>query len=309
MVSKTKLIKPAKNGYIINTVTFTPTRVQKKLINHLYNKIMNSEYKHHYDGTYHTQNYDLKYILSKVVCFIHKCHSWRSLGSGWNNIYKHFTKWCRWGILDDSYIDLLKKYAIKRNGRHLKIVMVDTSIILNKNGSELIKRNSLVKNKFCTKLLSIVDDKGIPIYVNYNPGSMHDSKCLVDILDDFLSKNTDIVSFLGDSGFYTEKIKTILKKHNVRSIIAKNVRNKKTNKKYVDKNGKKRKLTYTEKISRQVEDFTLMDKRKFKKRHKVENVYANFKQKPHFNMRYDKHVNKLYNLTLFYFCEEIFKHI
>jgi hypothetical protein len=113
---------------------------------------MNFKFKHHYDKTYHTQKYDLKYILTNIVCFINNYHSWRSLGNGWNNIYKHFIKLVELKILDTSFIDLLKSYTNKRHGKHLKVVMVDTSAIFNKNGNDYIKRNYCVKNKFCTKM-------------------------------------------------------------------------------------------------------------------------------------------------------------
>jgi len=309
MVNNKKLIKPAKDGHIIITDKFIPSRVQKKLINYLHDKIMKSKYKHHYDGSYHAQKYDLKYILTKIVCFINNHHRWRGLGTGWCNIYKHFIKLSNWKIIDKSFSDLLIKYVKKRNGKHLKVVMVDTTIILNKNGNDYIKRNFCVKNKFCSKLLTIVDDKGVPLFINYNPGSMYDSKCLTRILDDFLIKTPDIVTFLADAGFYTNDILDTLKKHNVRPIIAKNVKNKKRDKKYLDNNGNKRKLTTKEKIERQIEDFTNNDKKLFKKRKKVENVYANFKQKPHFNMRFDKKIVNMYSLTLLYFCEKILNHL
>lgn len=309
MTNNKKLIKPAKDGHIILTNKFTPSKVQKKLINYLYKKIMNSKFKCHYDKTYHTQKYDLKYILTKIVCFIDKHHSWRSLGDGWNNIYKHFRNFVKWDIIDNSFIDLLNLYTNKRNGKHLKVVMVDTSIILNKNGNDYIRRNYCVKNKFCSKLLTIVDDKGIPLFVNYNPGSRYDSKCLIKILDDFLNKTPDIVSFLADAGFYTYDIIDTLKKHGVNPIIAKNVKNKKKDKKYLDKDGNKRKLTVKERIEIQIEDFTNKERKIFKKRKKVENVYANFKQKPHFTVRYDKQIVNMYNLTLLYFCEKIISHI
>ena len=105
------------------------------------------------------------------------------------------------------------------------------------------------------------------------------------------------------------KLRTLEKSLIFLPIIAKNVKNKKRDKKYLDKNGNKRKLTTKEKIERQVEDFTNKDKKLFKKRKKVENVYANFKQKPHFNMRFDKKIVNMYSLTLLYFCEKILNHL
>lgn len=52
-------------------------------------------------------------------------------------------------------------------GYHFKVIITDTSIILNKNGYDRISRNPLVKNKNCTKLLSIVDDKGVTLFADY----------------------------------------------------------------------------------------------------------------------------------------------
>jgi hypothetical protein len=49
--------------------------------------------------------------------------------------------------------------------------MTTTSIIINKNGRDSIRRNPLVKNKNCTKILNIVDDKGIPLFTNFNRGT------------------------------------------------------------------------------------------------------------------------------------------
>jgi hypothetical protein len=58
-----------------------------------------------------------------------------------------------------------------------------------------------------------------------------------------------------------------------------------------------------------MEDLTVKERKLFKKRHKVENVYGNFKQCPHFTVRYDRYIKNLFNLTLIYFSEQILKHI
>jgi len=296
------MIKPKNDGSIINIETFTPTRVQKKLIKIVHNKVMMSDHKNNFNGTYHTQKYDLTYVLTKIVCFIHEHHKWRNLGRGYQNIYKRFIQLEKMGILSESFKDMLSKYADKRNGRHLKVVSTDTTFILNKYGTDCIKRNRLVKNKNCTKLLLIVDDKGIPITTHFFSGNMYDSKCLINILDDFLERNPDITTFLADAGFYTSEIINVLLKHNIKPIIAKNVRNK-------GKKNKKIKLSYKEKINRQTEDFTKKDKKLYRKRIKSENVFANYKQIPHFVVRYDRLIKNLYGLSLIYFLEQILKHM
>ena len=43
------------------------------------------------------------------------------------------------------------------NGKHVIVIMVDTSTIHNKNGNDYLKCNYCVKYKCCTKMLTIVD--------------------------------------------------------------------------------------------------------------------------------------------------------
>jgi hypothetical protein len=300
-----KLIKPNPDKSIVINNIFTPDRVQTRLINKLYMNIMNSDHSKSYDKSYHTQIYDLRYIATKIIYFLHHHSSWRALGTGWENVYAHFQKWSKWGIIDSTFKDLCDQYKIKRG--YLKVVMTDTSIILNKNGSDCISRNPLVKNKNCTKLLSIVDNKGVTLFVDYFPGSKNDGKCLLECLENFLSENIGIITFLADSGFYTNEIIDLLKKHDVKPLIAKNVRNSKKHK-AINKN-KKIKLTYAQKVARQLEDMTKREKNLFKKRGKIENSYASFKQIPRFNVRYDKLIKYFHALSLIYFCEQIIKHL
>jgi hypothetical protein len=94
---------------------------------------------------------------------------------------------------------------------------------------------------------------------------MYDSKCLSNILDDFLEKNVGITTFLADFGFYTSYIIEVLKKHAVKPLIAKNVRNSKKHKRPINKKVKKVKLTYAQKIERQLEDLTKKRKNYSKK--------------------------------------------
>jgi hypothetical protein len=77
------------------------------------NKIMISKYKHHYNCTYHTQIYNLTYILTKIVYFINNHHRWKGLDCCWNNVYKHFIRLSNLNIIDNAFIDILNKYIKK----------------------------------------------------------------------------------------------------------------------------------------------------------------------------------------------------
>src|SRR5437016_3201177 len=130
----TKLIKPNNDGSITNIKKFIPNRVQKRLINEIIKQVLKSKYKNSYNNTYHTQKYSLRFIVTKIVCFLHSCTVWRDLGEGWENIYAHFKKFAECGIITNTYDTLLQKYKIKRKYGYLKVVMTDTNIILNKYG-------------------------------------------------------------------------------------------------------------------------------------------------------------------------------
>lgn len=82
-------------------------------------------------------------------------------------IYAHFQKWSRWNIIGSVHDDLNEMYKKKRLGCHKNINMTDTSIITNKCGSDFINRNPLVKNKNCSKILNIADDKGVSLFLSF----------------------------------------------------------------------------------------------------------------------------------------------
>ena len=55
---------------------------------------------------------------------------------------------------------------LQKNKNSLKIVSVDTSFIYNKYGTDMIKRNKYAKNKNCSKLFLMTNNKQKPIYYN-----------------------------------------------------------------------------------------------------------------------------------------------
>jgi len=304
---KKNIIKEKAKTYEITIIKkFKPTMIQKKLINFLNNIIMKSKYKNHYDFTHHTQKYTLKFILTHIICFLHELKNWRSLGSVWNNVYKHYIKLNNWGFLENTYMKLLNKYLKRTQNRSLKFTFCDVTIIINNNGIDCKGRSNYAKNKNCTKLLSIIDKNKIPLLISFFKGNMNDIKCLNLTIEEFLIKyDNKIKNFLADAGFYSNYIMDMLDKYKIKYLIPKNVRN---NKKYKKVNGEK--LTYKEKIEIQFEDFTKQERKIYKKRIGVENMYATYKNTNNrFRTREDKYVKNLEGLTYLYYAEKIFEHL
>lgn len=307
MTTKKNIIKEKAITYEIQIMkTFKPTKMQKKLINFLNKIIMNSQYKCHYNFTYHTQIYTLKYILTHIICFLHKLSSWREFGKIWNNIYKHYIKLNDWKFLENSYRKLLVKYLKRTDNRTLKFTSCDVTIIVNNNGIDCRKRSNYAKNKNCTKLLTVIDKNRIPVAFFFFEGNMNDIKCLNLTLEDLLEiYGAHIIYFLADAGFHSKYIFELLEKYNIIQLIPKNMRN---TKKYKKENGEK--LTYKEKIKIQFEDFSKEDCKKYKKRIVVENMYANYKNTNNrFRTREDKYIKNLQGLTYLYYAEQILNNI
>ncbi len=259
-------------------INYEPNKLDTKLINVLEKKIMQSKYKQNYDNTYSQQKYSLNTILQKIIFVLYKAHSWSSLGSGYSNVFNHFKRLKY--IFTDTYQELLAKY-LKLNKRSLKIVSVDTTIILNKNGKDCIARNKYAKNKNCNKLFLIIDQKRKPIYYSLHSGNQNDSKIFTNNIQKFLNTtNNKTKILLADAGFDSKINRALIKNKNVYPLIPKNIRNNK-------KKTKMKELTYNKRIGIMFKDFKKNERKLYKKRIKIEHFFANLKQIFRFDRRLD----------------------
>ena len=213
---------------IINN--YKPNKIICKIIKILKNIIFKT-HKKNYDFTYVTQIYDIETILTKIFYCLYVSLSWRNLGKGYNNVYAHFIRLNELGIFKSTYSEMFNTYLYK-NKNSLKIVSVDTSFIYNKYGTDMIKRNKYAKNKNCSKLFLMVNNKQKPIYFNTCEGNENDSKILANNLDNVLNIiKSKCKYFLADSGFCSRKIRMKIENNNIKPLIPLNIRNiKKKNK-------------------------------------------------------------------------------
>lgn len=265
--------------------TYKPSKLDTKLINILDQKIMNSDkYKKHYNNTYSQQKYTLKTILQKIFYVLYKGRTWDSLGSGYSNVHTHFKRLKK--LFTASYTELLQKY-LKLNKRSLKIVSVDTTIILNKNGKECIARNKYAKNKNCNKLFLIVDQKRKPVFYSLHSGNKNDSKIFSDDINNFFNIVNDKTKILlADAGFDSNINRTLVTNKKVYPLIPKNIRNK-------GKKKKMKELKYKKRIEIMFRYFKKNDRKLYKKRMCIEHFFANFKQIHRFDRRQDKNISSL----------------
>lgn len=274
------------------------SKLDKKLVNVIMAKILNTTFRKHYNFSYYTQKYNLKEILTKIMYVLYKCNSWRQLGICWNNVYKHYIKLNKFGIFKKTYADLLKTY-LEKNKNSLKIVSIDTTIIYNKYGTDNLAINKFAKNKKCLKLFTAVDSKKKPIYFACFPGNMNDSGILNTLINDLMIRIKDKTKIcLADSGFCSKENREKFKENGILPLIPLNVRNMKK-----DKPAKN--MTYIEKINMQLMNFNNRERKIYKKRICVENFYASYKQPPKLATRYEKYFKNLEGFISLYMARRM----
>lgn len=202
--------------------------VVKAIIRHV-NK---SPFVKYFNFTYKSQRYKLNEILPLILFVLRTGISWKHITTiHHNTVYKTFIRLTKCGLFKSTYIALLNQYIKRSPNKKLNIQCMDSSIIGNKYGCQDIGRNKYCRNKKVTKISFITDSKGIPINVKVNKGNSFDSEILCNQLNNnmvdekVLTKNSKYI--LGDKGYCSTKLRTLLNNRGYETIIPFNKRNTK----------------------------------------------------------------------------------
>ena len=145
-------------------------------------------------------------------------------------------------------------------------MLIDSSVIFNKNGKTKLGRNKFYKNKKATKLSLMTDSNGFPLSVLFMKSNYHDNTVFERHIQDALilmpNKNKTV---LADKAYSSYKNYKLLEKNNIKHIIP-------------PRKNMKIAKTYT------------FDKKVYIKRNKIENVFAILKNYKRINCRYDKYI-------------------
>lgn len=223
------------------------------------------------------QKYSLEEYLNEIIYVLKTGISWRDLKTqiNWNSIYKVFRKLVSYKIMESCYQRLLDKYLSKSTQSKLKFILTDTSFIPNKKGHDVTGYNYYYNRKKGTKISAITDSHGIPLDVKCYSGNRYDSKLLDDHLNKIAVthpiKNHHIDKennryFLADAGYDSKVIREKLINLGYTPKIPINKRNHKTKK---------------------LPKITAKDKKIYKKRLKIENMFKRIKDNRRVAYRYD----------------------
>lgn len=202
-----------------------------------------------------------------------------------NNIYRNFYKKC------------LKKYL---KTKKIKYLSIDATICNNKNNQELVTHLPINKNRRGGKISTIVDDIGSPIVQPIiGDCTKGDSILAIENINELVNNKLIINSFnktdgniylLGDSGYDSSFVKSLLIENDIKPIIMPNNRNR-----------GKGKHQNANKVIRKKKRLSKPNRIKYKKRKIIENFFAILKRYTKINCVYERTICSYEGLVLFVF--------
>jgi transposase len=208
------------------------------------------------------QKYDFYYYIHNIIRILTDCTRWKSLqynslnkNNHYKTIYKKFIQWTNLKIFQLAYEKLIHDNILKKNNTSTTLnLFIDTTTILNKNGSELVTYGQNKKNRSC-KISGCCNENKVIYGIKFHKGSESD----VNTINDMVSHITTItkyrkINLIGDKGYISKEKKENLAKKKINLIVPyrKNMKNKKTKKKMTNTEKNKKKLKKIKKTKKKI---------------------------------------------------------
>ena len=229
------------------------------------------------------RKYHLDELLPYILQVLDQGISYRNIKTKtnicWNTIYKYYRLLVKYNIIEKTYEKLIDKYLhqleqIPNNFYN------DSSLVCNKLGEDKADYNPYSPKHKLSKFSIINDDFLIPISLDVDYGSVHDTVMLNKQLEK-LKENHPIlfknnINLIVDAGYDSKKLKEQVKNLNLGRVVCYKNR----------RNGKKKEIT---------ENYNLYDYLLLKSRMKSEHMMCSFKQFKRIDKRYDRYINNYIN--------------
>lgn len=216
----------------------------------------------HSSGRYLKKEFN--HYLDVILMVLNTGMAWRQITLNelhYTTYYKFFIKLIRLDLFNLAYKIVLLCHH-KHNSNQLDTLFIDSTLIKNINGSQLLGKNPCDRGRNGNKITVIVDKFGIPVSIHLASANIHDSQLINTSINKSSIKliNCKIV---GDRGYINEKIKMDLSKNDNINLI------------YPYRNNQKK--------GNSRENIQLL-----KKRHIVENFFSWLKRRKRIQQRYEK---------------------
>ena len=258
-------------------------KLSYNIIDELKKTIMKTKgIKNYYNKLYPNSKYQLKNIISDIITYLKNGSSMKNtkLITHYQTLNYHLQRFKKHDIFKKTYNRILKNNKLYETTKYL---ITDTSFINNCNGINKLGRNKYNKNKKAYKLSFVTDINGIPLDVIVKPSNKADITIMGYHLNNLKNKLNNKI-LLADAGYCSNNLRNQLKKYNCVPIIQFNNRSSKIKK-----------------------SLTEEEKRIYKKRIIIENIFCyfkKFKNMKQMNMKYySSYVNSVYLVLLCLFTK------
>lgn len=210
----------------------------------------------------------VKYVLDTGV-------PWRKLGKRelhYTTYHKFFQKLISLNVFELTF-KALACHCHNQNISEFKNLFIDSSMIKNINGKDLLGRNHYDRNRKGNKITVLVNSKGIPISIHLAKANIHDAKLIEDSIDVAAVKIVGS-KLIGDKGYINHVVKRKIKRTKKISLIHPYRRN-------------------------QVQRNTTFEKNLLKKRYIVEHFFSWIKKYRRIQQRYDSLYSTYLNFVYF----------
>lgn len=158
----------------------------------------------------------VSYCLEKIVKVLSHGYSWCHLDCTchFTSIYKRFRNWINNGIFESLWNQLTESYcsdSLKKDASCFKILFIDSTMIKNINGSDMLGRNHFDRNRLATKMSVVCDQNKVPLSATFYQANNHDASTIESSLEAIpfkIHRNKKYHSILvGDKGYISKKEK------------------------------------------------------------------------------------------------------
>lgn len=121
--------------------------------------------------------------------------------------HRHFIRWARIGVFEAAYHKLLG--LSKRRRKDGTFLALDTTFVKNVFGIDVVGRNRTDRGRQATKVVALVDNRGLPHRLGFVPANVSDHRVVQSIIP--FPKSTGRTRVYADKGFDSERFRTTLR--------------------------------------------------------------------------------------------------
>lgn len=211
---------------------------KKKFIERLYLQEIYDAIKAKFNNLeLYLKKYTIEYYIKNIINFLTSCYSWTSLSKFLNDslpeyhyktIYNFFNKLSKNNIFEDAFKSFMEKYYYSLNKIKKTYIplLIDSTIVFNKNGKESIDRFFAYRKKKASKISILVDAEDHVILSTHIASSpnQHDLNIVKQTIEQTSFTNSKL-NIIGDKAYLTSK-KIICRNNKINLIAPKRINQK-----------------------------------------------------------------------------------